>query len=49
MITRLGVKGFKNLQSVSVPLGPLTCIAGLNGVGKSNFFDALLFLKHPPI
>lgn len=44
MITRLKVKGFKNLYDVEVYFGPFTCIAGANGVGKSNLFDALKFL-----
>ncbi len=44
MLTRLRVKGFKNLMDVDVPLGPFTCIAGANAVGKSNLFDAITFL-----
>ncbi|MBI4955393.1 MAG: AAA family ATPase [Myxococcales bacterium] len=44
MLTRLRVKGFKNLVDVDVRFGPFTCIAGPNGVGKSNLFDAILFL-----
>lgn len=44
MLTRLRVNGFKNLVDVEVRFGPLTCIAGLNGVGKSNLFDAIRFL-----
>lgn len=45
MLTRLKVDGFKNLEGVDVRLGPFTCIAGPNGVGKSNFFDAIAFLS----
>lgn len=45
MLTRLEVKGFKNLRSVVLDLGPFTCIAGENGVGKSNVFDAIEFLS----
>jgi len=45
MLTRLTVSGFKNLVGVDVHLGPFTCIAGANGVGKSNLFDAILFLS----
>jgi predicted ATPase len=45
MLTRLRVKGFKNLVDVDVRFGPFTCIAGPNGVGKSNLFDAILFLR----
>ena len=44
MLTRLEVDGFKNLDGLDVRLGPLTCIAGPNGVGKSNLFDAISFL-----
>ncbi len=44
MLTRLEVNGFKNLDRVDVRLGPFTCIAGPNGVGKSNLFDAIAFL-----
>lgn len=45
MLTRLEVKGFKNLLDFAVELGPYTCIAGPNGVGKSNVFDAIHFLS----
>src|ERR1044071_4739241 len=45
MLTRLRVSGFKNLVDVDVRFGPFTCIAGPNGVGKSNLFDAILFLS----
>lgn len=44
MLTRLVVDGFKNLVGVDLRLGPFTCIAGANGVGKSNLFDAIRFL-----
>ncbi len=45
MLTRLRVKGFKNLREVDLAFGPFTCIAGSNGVGKSNVFDAITFLS----
>lgn len=45
MLTRLKVSGFKNLVDVDVRFGPFTCIAGANGVGKSNLFDAIQFLS----
>lgn len=45
MLTKLEVSGFKNLLDVSVEFGPFTCIAGPNGVGKSNLFDAISFLS----
>lgn len=45
MLTRLKVTGFKNLIGVDLHFGPFTCIAGANAVGKSNLFDAILFLR----
>ncbi|MFI7437544.1 AAA family ATPase [Micromonospora haikouensis] len=46
MLTRLEVQGFKNLLDVDVEFGPFTCIAGANGMGKSNVFDAIEFLSY---
>jgi len=46
MLTRLRVKGFKSLEDIEVRFGPFTCVAGVNGVGKSNLFDAIVFLKY---
>ena len=45
MLTRFRVSGFKNLVDVDVRFGPFTCIAGANGTGKSNLFDAIQFLS----
>lgn len=45
MLTRLMVKGFKNLVDVDIRFGPVTYVAGANGVGKSNLFDAIAFLS----
>ncbi|HET6385308.1 MAG TPA: AAA family ATPase [Armatimonadota bacterium] len=45
MLTRLKVNGFKNLVDLDVRFGPFTCVAGANGVGKSNLFDAIHFLS----
>jgi predicted ATPase len=45
MITRLKIKGFKNLRDVDLEFGSFTCIAGVNAVGKSNLFDAIKFLS----
>ena len=46
MITRISINGFKSLVNVEVFLGTFTCIAGRNAVGKSNLFDALVFLSN---
>jgi predicted ATPase len=45
MLTKLKITGFKNLVNVEVRFGAFTCIAGINGVGKSNLFDAIMFLS----
>ncbi len=45
MLTRLEVDGFKNLLGFELDLGPFNCIAGPNGVGKSNIFDVIQFLS----
>lgn len=45
MLTRLRIKGFKNLADEDIYFGAFTCIAGQNGVGKSNIFDAITFLS----
>ncbi len=45
MLTRLRVQGFKSLVDVDVRFGAFTCIAGANGAGKSNLFDAICFLS----
>lgn len=45
MLTRLRVKGFKSLVDAEARFGPFTCIAGANGAGKSNLFDAIMFLR----
>jgi predicted ATPase len=45
MLTRLKVNGFKNLAETEIRFGPFTCVAGFNGVGKSNMFDAIQFLS----
>lgn len=45
MLTRFRVSGFKNLLDTDLRFGPFTCVAGANGVGKSNLFDAIGFLS----
>jgi predicted ATPase len=46
MLLRLRIQGFKNLRDADIWFGPLTCFVGPNGVGKSNVFDAIQFLRH---
>lgn len=46
MLTRLKVQGCKSLADVGIRFGPLTCIAGANGAGQSNLFDAILLLRY---
>ena len=45
MLTRLEAHGFKNLLGFHTDLAPFNCLAGPNGVGKSNIFDAIRFLS----
>ncbi|MEI7869598.1 MAG: AAA family ATPase [Candidatus Methylumidiphilus sp.] len=45
MLTRIKLQGFKSFADMEVSFGPFTCIAGANGVGKSNLFDAIQFLR----
>ena len=45
MLIRLHIRGFKSLADVEVHFGPFTCVAGANGSGKSNLFDAIQFLR----
>jgi predicted ATPase len=45
MLTRLKINGFKNLIDTDIRFGAFTCIAGANGSGKSNLFDAIRFLS----
>ena len=44
MLTRIKINGFKNLRDIDLRLGLFNCVAGSNGVGKSNLFDAICFL-----
>ncbi len=46
MITRIKIDGFKSLLGAELYFGPFTCIAGANAAGKSNLFDAIVFLAN---
>lgn len=43
-ITRVILKNYKSIAACDVKLQPLTFLVGRNGVGKSNFLDALRFV-----
>jgi predicted ATPase len=45
MIEELSVRNFKKFLELSVPLAPLTVLAGLNGAGKSTLIQSLLLLR----
>ena len=44
MFKRIGVRHFKSLVDVRLPLGPFTLIVGANATGKSNIRDVLRVL-----
>jgi predicted ATPase len=46
MITRLEIDGFKTFKDFAADFGPLNVIAGANGSGKSNLFDAIRWLSY---
>jgi Predicted ATPases len=45
MIKQVRITNFKSLSDVSVDLEPVTILIGRSGTGKSNFIDALRFLR----
>lgn len=44
MLTRIKIDGFKSLVNFEMEFAPFTIIAGINGAGKSNLFDAIRLL-----
>src|SRR5438094_4837877 len=44
-LRRVRLRGYKSIAFCDVALQPLTILVGRNGVGKSNFLDALAFLR----
>lgn len=45
MITRIELDGFKTFHRFALDLEPMQVIVGPNAAGKSNLFDAILFLS----
>src|SRR5947209_5504853 len=45
MIKRIRISNFKSLGDVSVDLGPVVVLIGRSGSGKSNFVEALRWLR----
>jgi predicted ATPase len=45
MITRIRIQNFRSLVNVTVDLDPLTVLIGRSGTGKSNFVEAIRFLR----
>lgn len=45
MLLRCEVRGWKNLEDVTVDFPPLLCLAGPNGAGKSNLLEALVLVQ----
>src|SRR6266699_2715736 len=45
MIKRIHITNFKSLQDVSVELDPVTVLIGRSGSGKSNFVEAIRWLR----
>ncbi len=44
-ITQFGIKNFKCFQDTTIPMAPLTVLAGGNSVGKSSTIQAMLLAK----
>ena len=45
MLRRIKLSNFKCFESLDLPCAPLTLLCGLNGMGKSSVFQALLALR----
>ncbi len=44
-LRRVRIQGYKSIAFCDVALQPLTILVGRNAAGKSNFLDALAFLR----
>src|SRR5580704_436854 len=45
MIKQIRIQNFRSLVDVTVDLDPLTVLIGRSGTGKSNFVQAIRFLR----
>lgn len=45
MITKIEIDGFKTFENFEMVFAPFVIIAGSNGSGKSNLFDAIKLLS----
>ena len=45
MLTRLHVRGYKALETLSATFEPLTIVAGPNGCGKTSLIDAIMMVR----
>lgn len=45
MLQELRLRNFKCFENASIPLGALTLLSGLNGMGKSSVIQSLLLLR----
>lgn len=45
MITKIEINGFKSFNNFEMQFTPMTVIAGINGSGKSNLFDAIKLIS----
>ena len=46
MIKQVRIQNFRSLADVTVDLEPLTVLIGRSGTGKSNFVEAIRFLRN---
>lgn len=46
MIKKITICDFKSIRKVTVDLGPVTVLVGRSGTGKSNFVQAIRFLRN---
>src|SRR4051812_23044283 len=45
MIKRITIRNYKSIGDITVDFGPVTVLIGRSGTGKTNFVEALLFLR----